>query len=177
MYNYQVIQKDVKTANTTEPVSLKEVKDFSRIDFSTDDEMLKNLIKAARKYCEDLTGISFISKTYKIKVRPADLSILIPVMPVTAVVAVSTVWEEDGTEVLLTKDSDYYEIGGDRLEIRLASLEVGYDILIEVTAGHTTLPDELRMAVLMAVDELYNSRGACGYEITKKYLKQFIICP
>lgn len=53
------------TPPLTEPVTLSEMKDYARLSHVADDELLNELIKGAREWCEQYTGRAFISQTWQ----------------------------------------------------------------------------------------------------------------
>ena len=57
----------VSTAPTEEPVSVQEFKDFVRIAHNADDEQIKRMITAARKWCEDYQHRGYVTQTRALK--------------------------------------------------------------------------------------------------------------
>jgi len=55
---------ELVTAPLVEPIKLQEAKDYVRQDDSTDDELIVQCIKAARKFCERQTQKTFITQTW-----------------------------------------------------------------------------------------------------------------
>lgn len=53
----------VTTPPTSEPVTLSDIKLYTRIDFSDDDSVLTPMISRARRYCETVTGRAFATQT------------------------------------------------------------------------------------------------------------------
>jgi hypothetical protein len=56
----------LKTAPTTEPLSLIEAKEHLRIDSNQEDGLLQNLIAAARGYCETFQNRSYLTQTLEL---------------------------------------------------------------------------------------------------------------
>lgn len=59
--------ESVTTAPTQEPVSVQDFKDFVRIAHNADDEQIKRMILAARKWCEDYQHRSYVTQTRSLK--------------------------------------------------------------------------------------------------------------
>ncbi len=53
----------VITPPTVEPITLSEIKEYMRIDYIDDDNVLLNLMSEARKYIEDITDRAFATQT------------------------------------------------------------------------------------------------------------------
>ena len=53
----------VNTAPTTEPVTLQEVKEYLRVDDSTDERIIRPFIETARRFCEEHTGRALMTQT------------------------------------------------------------------------------------------------------------------
>ena len=48
---------------TQEPVTLQEVKDYLRVDDSTDERIIRPFIESARRFCEEHTGRALMTQT------------------------------------------------------------------------------------------------------------------
>jgi len=57
----------ITTQPVAEPVSLSEMKLHLRVDHTTDDELIKSLIKAARQWCEMYERRAYMLRTYQLK--------------------------------------------------------------------------------------------------------------
>ena len=53
----------VTTEPTQEPLTLQEVKDYLRIEDSTDERLIRSLIETARRFAEEHMGRSLMSQT------------------------------------------------------------------------------------------------------------------
>lgn len=126
-----------------EPVTLQEAKDWGKIDQDTDDTIITALIKAARQMCEKFTGVGFISRDIVAGINNSNGGFALPYGPVTG--GPSAV-DTDGNTLDLT-----YNLG--QIEDPTGRMVVTY------TAGHSTLPEDLKTALKCQVLFLYQNRG------------------
>ncbi|MGM0423068.1 MAG: head-tail connector protein [Pseudomonadota bacterium] len=157
------------TDPAVEPIGLAELKTFLRITHDSEDTVLGNYIRAARMFCENYTGKSFITRSYKLAfdVVPRGRVIEIPRTPLVEINSVKT-FAADGSENLYEATS--YDV--DRVAHRLCfkaplnshgglraynALEINFD------AGYGTsaedIPEAIRQGVLIKTAELYEHRG------------------
>lgn len=157
-YN-DVIEVQVVTDITAEPVTLIEVKRHLNLQFDTsgsyqfddDDTKLTALITQCRDELEQYTGLSFAGKTLKAILRNECGNIEIPFGPVTALTSIKDV---DGNT--LTSGTSYVVRGNLFKWIespRSCYLEVNY------TAGYTALPAGLKRALLEEIAFRYTNAG------------------
>jgi uncharacterized phiE125 gp8 family phage protein len=170
------------------PVTLDEVKNYIKVDFTDDDDLINRLIKAVTMYAQLYTGLSFITQTLDIYFTNTGCNEL-PYGPHQSIVAVSRV-NYDGTEVILT-DEEYSYSG-----FLYYSLHCGYSFKLSspwydvnkmratVIAGFgdaSQVPDGIKVAILKEVAELYENRentviGTIIADLsstTKDYLYQY----
>jgi uncharacterized phiE125 gp8 family phage protein len=157
-YN-DVIEVQVVTDITVEPVTLAEVKRHLELQFDTsgsydfddDDTKLTALISQCREELEQYTGLSFAGKTLKAILRNDCGGIEIPFGPVTALTSIKDV---DGNTLTATTQ---YTVSGNlfkRIDYPGSCyLEVNY------TAGYTTLPAGLKRALLEEIAFRYTNAG------------------
>lgn len=132
----------------SEPVTKAEAKSWCRIDVSDDDSLIETLITAARIMCEQYTNISFITRTVTAVLNNSCGNIFLPYGPVTGTVA--TV-DRDGTSISDVK------IYGNVFKF-IESPCVDY-MRVSYTAGYSTLPPNLKTAVLSQIAWMYENRG------------------
>lgn len=125
-----------------EPVTLQEAKDWAKIEQDTDDDIITALIKAARRMCESYSGIGFISRTVTAVINNANGGFQLPYGPVTVD---PTAVDEYGNSLDIE-----YRLGA---VVSLGSMQVSY------TAGHATLPEDLKTALKSQFLFLYENRG------------------
>ena len=76
-YN-SVIDIQFDDATIIEPVGLVEVKTFCKIDISTDNDIIEELITSAREMCEDYSGIGFVEHNLIAVLNNSKLGIIFP---------------------------------------------------------------------------------------------------
>jgi uncharacterized phiE125 gp8 family phage protein len=183
-YN-DVIEVQVVTDITVEPVTLAEVKQHLNLQFDTsgsyefddDDTKLTALITQCREELEQYTGLSFAGKTLKAILRNDCGNIEIPFGPVTAVTSIKDV---DGTT--LTAVTEYTVRGNQFKWIEYPCscyLEVNY------TAGYATLPAGLKRALLEEIafryinggdqDQSKNTLCNSALELSARYVRKSLI--
>jgi uncharacterized phiE125 gp8 family phage protein len=92
-----------------EPVTLAEAKAFARIDVGDEDQVLMDLLKAAREMVEQATGRAFIDQTWRLTLRdwPCGGFVRLPKSPLLEVISV-VYRNTDGDYVTLQQDVDYH---------------------------------------------------------------------
>lgn len=159
------------TVPATEPISLTEVKAQSRIDISDDDTYLGRLITAARQYAEGITRRAFVAQTwdYTLAAFP-DGAIELPLQPVTSVTSVSYV-NSAGATVTFTygtsPDTPKYDVLTDGPRTRIIpkynldwpeTRDHGNAVTVRFVAGYSTMPEDLKQALLLLVGHWYEHR-------------------
>ena len=128
-----------KASAVTEPVLLVDAKAWLRIDLSDDDALLTALIKAARIACEKYANQSFISRTVTAKISNGLGNFYLPYGPVILVTSV-----KDGDTALSNYD--------------VATPYVS-DLTVVYTAGYSTLPEDIKVAIKAQIGFMYENRG------------------
>jgi len=130
-------------ADGTEPVTLQELKDWGKIEQDADDALITALGKAARRVCEQYTGIGFLSRELTIGINNSNGGFALPYGPVTVD---PTGVNEDGTAIDLV-----YNVG--QLQSPFGRMTVTY------TGGYTALPEDLKTALKAQFLFMYENRG------------------
>lgn len=133
-----------------EPVSLSLAKQYCRILTGTEEDDLINLfISSARLAIEKFTGLSLVAKVAQTMILAPQQGFEIPFGPVTSAIT----WVDNGKT-----GSSMQTIGFD-----FPKTETPYSIVTIATynCGYTnsTLPVELKNAILFQVNFLYENRG------------------
>lgn len=158
-YN-DVIEVQVVTDASVEPVTLTEVKRHLNLQFDTsgsyqfddDDTYLTDLITQCRERIEQQIGVTLAEKTLRAIVRNECGGLEIPFGPVTAI---DDLKDKDGVEIVSTD----YQLRGNLfkwIETPVSCyIEVNYD------AGYddATIPKALKRAILEEIAFRYNHRG------------------
>lgn len=173
-YN-DIIEVQVSTDASTEPVTIDEVKRHLNLQFDTsgsydfddDDTYLTSLISIARETIEQYTGLSLAPKTLVAILRNECGDIEIPKGPVSTI---TTIKDSDGNT--LTEGTDLTTRGN-----QFKWIESPCSCYLEVTytAGYADdeVPKALKRAILEEITFRYNMRG----DQTNQYSDQKIgIC-
>src|SRR3954449_2969810 len=83
-------------AVVVEPVSLAQAKLWLRVDHDAEDNLITALVSAARDYVEAQTGLALAPQTWRLAVRPSELSVELPRPPFGALLSAEALLD-DGT--------------------------------------------------------------------------------
>lgn len=132
-----------------EPVSLTEAKKWMRIEeFTSDDSLITELVKATRMHLEKFTGLSFGSKTLKTTMTLDSVWEEIPYGPV---VSISLVEKWDNDAFVAYEDYVTYE--------SKIKTYTGGIFRITYTAGFNPLPEDLKNDIKVLTAWQYKNRG------------------
>lgn len=171
------MQQETKQVSQTgsEPVTDSYLKNYIRVDFTTDDAIITSVNTAARLLVEQYLGTKLLSttlKTYFYDFEEWDekngyYTLVLPFFPVTSVDAVKKV-AADGSETVTT---DYNVTGLDEKRISIAQTfsltnpdGIGY--IVEYTAERTTIEEPIKEAIAKLAGELYENRQNSAVDIT-----------
>jgi uncharacterized phiE125 gp8 family phage protein len=138
----------IKTDLVTEPVTLAEAKSYLNVDYTSWDTLIGTLISSARTNLERYTGSTFATKTLVATFQQVAENIDIPYGPIQSITHVKSI-DESGTKTTLTAGTDYLVTGNNFKNIRFYGIDT--PIEIEYVAGYTTLPADLKVAILKQV--------------------------
>lgn len=152
--SYNQVTQVTKAPVEDEPLTLNEVKEWCKVENSSDDAILTALITAAREICEQYTGVAFVEREISCWLNNYNGSTYLPYGPIKSV---AHVYDENLTEVDFTlRNTDY----------GFAQINTPRQILkVEYTGGYyngkanDTLPEALRTALKCQVLYLYENRG------------------
>lgn len=157
------------TDATTDPLTLTEVKNFLRVDISTDDSLITRIIKTAVKQCELYTQKTLITKTYKYSfytsIRQAVKLLYTPVQSITSIKTV----DEENEETVVNSGSYFVDTVGGILNFNTVPANF-YRIDITYITGYgnsaNDVPEELKQAMLIHIARMYDDKN--GYSILPK---------
>jgi uncharacterized phiE125 gp8 family phage protein len=92
------LSQQTSAAETT--ISRQELADHLRIDDQAETDVLDAIILAAETYAEEITGRSFVSKTYLYTLERWHRLIILPRPPVTSITSIQYVDNDGATQVL-----------------------------------------------------------------------------
>lgn len=154
-----------------EPVTVEEVKDHLRIDITTDDTLISNMITAARQYCEEIQGRAYLTQTWDwymddFPKTPID----VPYPPLQSVTHIKYT-DTDDTETEVDSDDYRVDIYSEPGRINLAygeswpstTLKTINGVVIRFVAGWTganKVKERTKIAIKMLVGHLYENREA-----------------
>lgn len=156
------LQIKINTDIVCEPVLLAEMKNFLKVDYTDDDDLIEILISHARKMFEKETNLSFGEKNIFVWLDAYKNQMLIPYAPL---LAVNDIFEVDSEGVETALNATDYFIKGDQIvwvnkpsvPIKM-DLQVGYDTVGSGATGQT-LPESLKIALMKEVATQYENRS------------------
>lgn len=167
----------LKTAATTYPLTLSEVKLHLKVSVSTDDDLITALRNSAIEWVEQYTNRQIMPATWYLYKDTLVGDIELDWCPVTAV---SSLKYYDTDNALQTLSTDYYDVDTASEPARIC-LAYGYDwptvyerpnaVTIEFTAGYAdaaSVPAPITSALLLMIGHNYENRGDEGH---RKYPK------
>lgn len=162
----------LKTAPAAEPVLLADAKLWMKLDSdTTDDTLITSLIKAARIYCEAITGRALITQTwyYYLDKFPCEDFIKLPKPPLQSVTSIKYT---DSLGTQSTMSASDYGVDTDSYVGRIvlnygkswpvATLATKNPIVIEYICGYgsagSSVPDDLITGVKVDITDMYQNR-------------------
>jgi uncharacterized phiE125 gp8 family phage protein len=143
-------------APVTEPITLAEAKDYARIDGAAEDTLITSLIKVARLHCETYMGKAIIRKTVTIDSFSFPYQWQIPYGPLVSASDITKVVTIDQNNVETALN---YQVNiGSFPKIAITSGDQSFKFKMVYTAGFTTVPEDIKLAVKMMVNTLYERR-------------------
>jgi uncharacterized phiE125 gp8 family phage protein len=139
-----------------EPISLTEAKEYARIDSTFEDTLISSLIKVARLHCEAFTGKAIIRKTITIESFTFPYQWQLPYGPLSSATDITKVVniDQNGTETPLN-----YQVNvGLFPKIAITSGPQSFKFKMVYTAGFTNVPEDIKLAVKMMVNTMYERR-------------------
>jgi len=143
-------------APVTEPITLAEAKEYARIDGDAEDTLITSLIKVARLHCETYMGKAIIRKTVTIDSFSFPYQWQIPYGPLASASDVTKVVTIDQNNVETALN---YQVNiGSFPKIAITSGDQSFKFKMIYVAGFTTVPEDIKLAIKMMVNTLYERR-------------------
>jgi len=178
----------ITTAPTVEPLTLQEVKEYLRVEDSTDERVIRPFVETVRRLAEEHLGRALMTQTLSLFVDAYDELadplwegmrtgaylnyyknyINLPRTPVTSVTSVST-FDDSDTETTMASSKYYVDNVREPARVVLrqgetfpTALRVANAIKVVYVAGYTSayaVPEPIRMGMLQHIAYLYEHRG------------------
>ena len=157
----------LKTAATSNAVSLTEAKAHLRVDSSDDDTYVTSLIVAAQRHVESYTNRCLSDTTYYFKLSAMPKGgIVLPFSPIKSITSV-TYYDSDNSVQTLSTDNYYYNVFEEPCTLRwVEDITDTYKyrtdaVIVEFVAGYTTpqvIPPALQHAIKLLLTDMYEMR-------------------
>jgi hypothetical protein len=146
----------LSTGAVTEPVTLAEAKEYARIDGFNEDTLITSLIKMARIHCESYIGKSIVLKTVTIDSFTFPYQFQMPYGPLTneANISKCVTIDENNVETPLP----YRVNAGLFPKLFILGGAQSYKFKLVYSVGFTTVPEDIKLAIKMMVNTLYERR-------------------
>lgn len=158
----------VSTGPGSEPVTLEEAKLHLRVDADDDDNLITELIKASRRWCEQYQGRAFINQSITLKLDKFVNKIKLPMAPLVSVTSIKYL---DTAGVQQTLDNSVYDVDtiSEPGQINLAYNQswpttrlVHHAVEIIFVAGYgataSAVPEDIKSAIKLLLGHFYENR-------------------
>jgi len=147
---------ELATGGITEPVTLAQAKEYARIDGFTEDALITSLITMARTHCESFIGKCIVLKTVTITSFTFPYEFQMPYGPLTNELNITkcVTLDQNGVETPL----QYRVNAGLYPKISILGGAQNYKFKLVYTAGFASVPEEIKLAIKMIVNTLYERR-------------------
>lgn len=156
------MQLSLVTPPSEQPVSLNEAKRQCAVLDDTHDLLLSGYIAAATEYAEGYTGARFMTQTVRLTFE--SFPKFLPIYPVQNIDSI-IYDDENGNEQTMSSDDYYSSLDGSLPRIAsvngwptISDVKPG-PVRITVRVGFTSIPAQLKTAILVMVKEMYANRG------------------
>ena len=142
-------------------ISMEECKNFLKIDYIEDDELLSKLISSASQKFENYTSQALVSQTWQVMYKQfSDDDVKLPTNPVTQVTKVETI-SYSGEHTIF--DPKLYDFDQSTQRLTFKVFPFGYYLKIDYIAGYgidsTKVPNDIKTALLNHIAYLYENRA------------------
>lgn len=142
-------------------ISLSECKNFLKIDYDEDDELLSKMITAAAQKFENYTSQALVSQTWQVMYKQfCEDDIKLPTYPVSAITKVETISYSGEHNVFATR---LYEFDQASQRLSFKVFPFGYFLKIDYIAGYgddaSFIPEDIKNALLNHVAYMYENRA------------------
>ncbi len=143
-----------------EPVTLSEAMLYLRVDGDAEDDLIEDLITAAREQAEEYLRRSLITQSWKLSYNDcAPEEVFLPRGPVASVTSV-TAFDRLGAATVISPDVYYLDATQDTLIFDTGILSHRVEIVYGTGYGDAAdVPRPIKAGLLAHVAELYDRRG------------------
>jgi len=137
----------------TEPITLVEAKNYLRVDYNEDDDLIEALITSSRVRLEQYAGVAMTPRTLQV-IAYVDELIELPYCPIGTILDVEYL---SGSDWVGLGESDYIAIGVNTMKI----VPVGFysmEFRFTYTCGYNDVPSSMKTAVYKLLSDLYEYR-------------------
>ena len=128
-------------SDVVEPITLETAKGYLHVGYDDEDDLIKDIITAAREWAEEFTGVGLVPASVRCTVNcPYQQSIELRYGPVTTL----------PTQVLASNIQT-----GEFPRIK----NIGGRVDVSYQSGYTTIPKGLKMGILAKIANLFENRG------------------
>lgn len=147
-------------APASEPVTLEEAKRYLRVDTEDDDELITDMIVAARMHAESWLRRSLITQSWLLGFEHYKLDVAaLPMGPVQSVASVMVLGSDGGSQTMST---DAYYLSENKEALHFWGGLIGFRLEITYVAGYgdaEDVPRPVKLGMLSHIAMLYDGRG------------------
>jgi uncharacterized phiE125 gp8 family phage protein len=164
-----MINWQITTEPTIEPITLAEAKLHLRVDHDADDVLITSLIKAARQKCEIHERRAYITQTITWKLDGFPCKFIVPRPKLQSVTSIKYI-DANGTQQTLDSSIYTVDIYSEPARIVLAYGQIwpllrgdinSVEVIFKAGYGDTAdkVPDMTKIAIKLLLTYLYENRG------------------
>lgn len=147
---------NVLSEKDTDVIKLTEIKNFLRIDFDDDDNLLKELLKSAIKQCELYISKSLVQKIYKFSIYNSINNNLVelPYPPIISIESVSIIDKNNNSinYINYLLDTISNTIIFNVLPSNFYRIDITYK------SGYAEIPDDIKQGLLFHISKMYEDK-------------------
>lgn len=151
------------TAPSSEPVTLAEAKLYLRVDSTSEDSLITDLIVAARMSAEAFLKLSLITQSWKLVYNDyLDDEVVLLMPPIVSVSSVVVVNRDATTQTI--SSANYY-LNAAKNKLLFDNYVSGFSIEITYNTGYgaaAQVPSPIKYGILAHIAAMYDERGLIG---------------
>lgn len=147
---------NIKSYSSIPIIELSEVKNFLKVEFEEDDNLIKNLINTAIFQCEKIINKSLLEKTYIYSIYTYQKKIILPYPTIKTINKIEIITKNNSS---LLDTNEYFIDNVSNSIIFKNNIQSVYRIDIEYTTNSNLIENDLKQALLMHIAQLYENRN------------------